>query len=206
MSENDWYRNSKWNEEIEASFFTKLKRSRSQRDQYLVIQAGVLAKKYPAISLRLVDFYFDSRKDELYDANALVCRASALLELGDIEGAMKVYRAVLAREEEFPNMLTGTHVVYPYIVAIRHISTEYEHASHVLNTYADRLSFPLDYFRWHAAKALIETDASHAKQALEAAEIKKSGFRFHQDLGLVGKEHENTNNKWGQMKLMDCLV
>lgn len=32
-----------------------------------------------------------------------------------------------------------------------------------------------------------------AKKALDVAEVKNSGFRFHQDVGLVGKEHQETN-------------
>lgn len=52
--------------------------------------------------------------------------------------------------------------------------------------------FPLDYYKWHAAKALINNDGSEAQKALEVAKVKRSGFRFHQDLGLVGKDHEKT--------------
>ncbi|KZN48590.1 hypothetical protein N475_06060 [Pseudoalteromonas luteoviolacea DSM 6061] len=31
-----------------------------------------------------------------------------------------------------------------------------------------------------------------ANKALHAAKVKRSGFRFHQEIGLVGKEYEKT--------------
>ena len=192
MGKDDWYRNTEWNEEIESKFFAKLKRSRSQRDQYIVIQALALTKQYPEVSLCLVDFYFESRKNKFDDMRALVARADALLELGDIKKAMEAYRDVLAKEEEFPNHLSNTYVQYPYIVATRSIESEYEFALIVLKKHVSRLIFPIEHFMWHAARALIEKDPEQAVLALEATEIKNSGFRYHQNLGLVGKEHKKT--------------
>ena len=53
--------------------------------------------------------------------------------------------------------------------------------------------FPVDVFRWNAAYALILAARSqageasaYAQAALEAAAKEKSGFRYHQSLGLVG--------------------
>ena len=51
--------------------------------------------------------------------------------------------------------------------------------------------FSLDKFKWHASFALINNDPEHAKLALDAAEVKRSGFKYHQDVGLVGDEHVN---------------
>lgn len=48
---------------------------------------------------------------------------------------------------------------------------------------------------WYAAKALIENDGYYASRALEAAEVKDSGFRYHKNLGLVGEEHAETIKK-----------
>jgi hypothetical protein len=192
MAKVDWYRNKKWDEEIEKEYFEKLKHARSQRDQYLVIQALTLVKCRPDVSLRLVDLYFESRKDDYEDMRALLARAEAFLEQDNIDEAMAAFRAVLTREEEFPNHQSGTYVNYPYIVATRGIKLEYENALDVLNLHVNRLSFPLDHFKWHAAKALIMNDGKSAARALEAAEVKKSGFRFHQNVGMVGKEHAET--------------
>jgi hypothetical protein len=62
VSSGDWYRNKDWNESIEENFYSKLKRARTQRDQYLVIQALTLADKHPDVTIRLVCVNFESRK------------------------------------------------------------------------------------------------------------------------------------------------
>lgn len=192
MSSDGWYRNEDWNESIEEHFYSKLKRSRTQRDQYLVIQALTLASKHPEVSIRLVGEYFESRKSQSDDVRALLAKANAFLALNDIESCIFTFKEVLGREREFPNHQTGVYLDYPYLVATQKIEHEYANALDVLNEHVDRLTFPLDYFKWHASKALINNDGSEAQKALDAAKVRKSGFRFHQDIGLVGKEHEKT--------------
>lgn len=192
MSSEDWYRNIDWNESIEERFYSKLKRARTQRDQYLVIQALTLADKHPKVSIRLVGEYFESRKDQYDDVLAFLAKANAFIALKDIESCIFTFKEGLEREKEFPNHQTGVYLDYPYLVATQKIEHEYANALDVLNEHVDRLTFPLDHFKWHASKALINNDGSEAQKALDAAKVKKSGFRFHQDVGLVGKEHEKT--------------
>ncbi|MBB1390077.1 hypothetical protein H5185_11700 [Shewanella sp. SG44-6] len=192
MSSEDWYRNESWNASIEEHFYSKLKRTRTQRDQYLVIQALTLADTYPEVSLRLVNEYFESRKDQFDDIRALLAKANACKTLNDLDGCISAFKEVLGREREFPNYQTGVYLDYPYLVATQKIENEYANAVDVLNEHVDRLTFPLDYYKWHASKALINNDGSEAQKALDAAKVKRSGFRFHQDVGLVGKEHEKT--------------
>jgi hypothetical protein len=191
MSSDDWYRNNEWNDEIEVAFYEKLRRARSQRDQYIVIQASYLSDSFPLISLRLIREYFETRTDKYEDVRAYSARSCAFMSLGEIDNSMKAYRAVLKREDEFPNHQTTAYVDYPYIVATQAIETEYKNVVDVLNKYQCRLMFALDKFKWHASFALINNDSQHAKLALDAADVKRSGFRFHQDVGLVGKEHAN---------------
>ncbi|MEZ5489206.1 MAG: hypothetical protein R3F50_02690 [Gammaproteobacteria bacterium] len=192
MSSSDWYRNKDWNKSIEELFYSKLKRARTQRDQYLVIQALTLSEKHPEISLRLVDEYFTSRESRFEDVRALLARANAFIALGDLDKCVVTYKEILEREKEFPNHLTQVYLDYPYLVATKEIEDEYANALDVLDAHVDRLMFPLDHFKWHASKALINKDGSEAKKSLEAAKVKRSGFRFHQDVGLVGKEHAKT--------------
>lgn len=192
MSSDDWYRNKNWNASIEEHFYSKLKRARTQRDQYLVIQALTLSENHPEVSLRLVNEYFESRKDQFDDVRALLAKANACKTLNDLDGCISAFKEVLGREREFPNHLTGVYLDYPYLVATQKIENEYANALEVLNEHVDKLTFPLDHYKWHASKALINNDGSEAQKALDAAKVKKSGFRFHQDVGLVGKEHEKT--------------
>ncbi|MEW5248287.1 hypothetical protein [Microbulbifer discodermiae] len=192
MSSDDWYRNKDWNESIEDHFYSKLKRARTQRDQYLVIQALTLADKHPKVTLRLVNEYFESRIDQFDDVRALLAKANAYFALSDLERCIAAFKEVLGREREFPKHQTGVYLDYPYLVATRKIEHEYVNVIDVLDEHIGRLTFPLDYYKWHASKALINNDGSEAQKALDAAKVKRSGFRFHQDLGLVGKKHEKT--------------
>ncbi len=189
MPSDDWYRNYEWNAEVEALFYNKLKRARSQRDQYVVIQASYLAESAPKVALSLIDEYFDTRKDQYEDMRAFWVQARSFMNMNQTESAMESFRSVLKREDEFPNHQSTVYVDYPYIVATQAIDSEYKNALDVLEKYASRLMFALDKFKWHASKALINIDANEASLALQAAEVKRSGFRFHQDVGLVGKEH-----------------
>lgn len=192
MSSDDWYRNKDWNESIEEHFYSKLKRARTQRDQYLVIQALTLADNHPKVTLRLVSEYFESRRDQFDDVRALLAKANAYFALNDLDKCIAAFKEVLGREREFPKHQTGVYLDYPYLVATRKLDHEYANAIAVLDEHIGRLTFPLDYYKWHASKALINNDGLEAQKALDAAKVKRSGFRFHQDVGLVGKEHETT--------------
>jgi len=62
--------------------------------------------------------------------------------------------------------------------------------------------FPVQYFRWYAAHALIAADSNdaptaktHAQDALDAAALDHSGFRYHPRIGLVTEQHDNLLQK-----------
>jgi tetratricopeptide (TPR) repeat protein len=198
VSRNDWYRNKAWSPDIEKIFFEKLSRARSQRDQYLVIQALELARQQPLAALDLVDHYFETRKSNFHDLQALLAKVDAKQALRDKAAVVETYKKILAREAEHPNQKSDAHVAFPYFVATEEIKDEYDFALDVLENRKDHLTFPLDRFKWHASYALISTQLGdkstakdHAIEAVAAAEAKKSGFRYHQNLGLVGKEHRS---------------
>lgn len=195
----DWFRQEEWNDKIEQEFFAKLARARAQRDQYLVIQALTISKLVPTVALRLADLYFDTQKDNFEDVRALSSKADAYLALGQTERAIEAMKDILAIERTRPSHKTTMHVDYPFLVATQYISSEYHHALAVLNERKSDLTLPFDKFKWHAAKSLIhhslrEFDDSrmHAALALNAANVTTSGFRYHQDVGLVGDEYRDT--------------
>jgi len=199
VSSDDWYRNKDWNTEIEESFYKKLSRARTQRNQYLVIQALTLTDTHPNIALRLVDEYFESREELYEDVRALLARAEAYVSLGNQIETVAAYQAILAREREFPNHKTTVYLDYPHFVVKNNLELLYSEVSIVLRENTDRLTFPKDYFIWHACIALIEQSSSHAIKALDVAKVKHSGFRYHQNVGLVGKNYEDTIKKLMKM-------
>ena len=56
--------------------------------------------------------------------------------------------------------------------------------------------FPVDHFKWHAARALMlgSSDRAAAREsartALEFAAKDDSGFRYHKKLGLISDQHD----------------
>lgn len=192
---DDWYRNTTWNDAIEQSFNERLRRAR-RKEQYLRIQACTLARSHPKVALMLLDRYF-ALKDDFDHAQAFVDRATALSRLGRIDEAIESYNAALAREDEFPNLLTQAYLDLPLLIAIRNIRSQYGRAVQVLEEHRSRLMFPLDHFLWHAARALIAaemnqltTARTQAADALSAAAVEQSGFRYHPTVGLVTGKYD----------------
>ena len=125
--------------------------------------------------------------------------ATAYLTQSKVNEALDSYTKAIEREKAYPNLKTEAFILYPFTIVENKLHHLYESADLVLETHKCRLMFPIDHFRWHAAKAIIEFSvgnkdiaSTYAASALDAAQIKKSGFRFHQKLGLVGKEYRGT--------------
>jgi len=193
----DWYRNENWNETIKIDFMSRLSRARSQRDQYLVIQASTISDSFPDAALELINIYFASRKSEFDTVRALNVKAKSYLALNKFEESIKEMKVILEIERHKPNIKTNIFVEYPYFVATHNISSDYENAFSILSERESDLAFPIQIFMWHAAKSIIHSFYNqiiearyHAGIALESAKIKKSGFSFHQNLGLVSEEHK----------------
>jgi tetratricopeptide (TPR) repeat protein len=200
VSSKNWYRNEEWSEEIESRFFEKLKRARRKK-QYLRIQACTIASTEPDVALSLLEQYFELN-DDFDHAQAYCDMATAYIAKDEIDNAINSYGKALERESKFPNLKTDAYILYPLLIVENKLTKLYQSASEVLDEHQERLIFPVDHFRWHAAKAIISAEsgnneqaANHAGQAFDAAQIKKSGFRFHQNLGLVGKEYKGMVNE-----------
>src|SRR5690606_19549407 len=162
------FRNPTWNVAVAPVFEEKLRRAR-RKGQYLRIQASMLAVSHPQVALDLLDRYF-ALPDQLDQAQAHVDRARALLALERTDDAIESYEAALAREAAFPNLQTQASLDLPFLIATRGIKSRYEQAVELLEAHENRLMFPVDRFRWHAAHCLMAADTgvakSHAAQAL----------------------------------------
>jgi len=110
MAEDDWFRHKTWNTPIEEEFFARLARSRSQRDQYLVIQALTIADAFPAVALKLVDQYFATKKDGFEDVRAFMARAHAYIAQASFAEAVVAMKDVLAVERLRPGHKTTMYV------------------------------------------------------------------------------------------------
>ena len=190
MARDDWYRNTAWNEAIETDYQSRLRRARD-KSQYLRIQASYLAESYPKVALRLLDQYF--ALGEHFDiAQAYVDKARALKAEDDLEGALQSYEAALDREKSHPNLRTQAYLDFACLIADTNFDRLYPRALEVLDAHQTRPLFPVDRYRASGARALLlyslgleEEARSEATLAMAAANEIESGFRYHQQLGLV---------------------
>lgn len=104
MGRDDWWRNTSWNEDIEAAFFNKFARARN-KSFYLRNQARFLASSHPEVALRLLDHYFALGADSS-EAEAHFYRARAHVALRSMDAAVIAFEAALAREDAVPNFRT----------------------------------------------------------------------------------------------------
>lgn len=195
MGRDDWFRNEDWDAGIAAAFDARLGRARKDnRPQYLRIQALHLAGTHPREALALLDRYEAAGGDLSY-AMALCQRASLLAALGDEDGAALACEAALDREAAVPNVRSNAFVDYPYLVAARGMQARFARALAVLDEGAGKVTFPVQRYMWHAARALIRDamgDRAGARQdarfALDEAGEKHSGVERHPGIGLVGRD------------------
>jgi tetratricopeptide (TPR) repeat protein len=189
MSIPEWFRSPVWNEAVSTAFEDKLRRAR-RKEQYLRIQASTLAERDPETAHLLLDRYF-KMPDQFDAAQAHVDRARAYLAQNRLGEAIVAFERALAREAEFPKLLTHAFIELPFLVATHRVREHYVRALELLSQHRDRLMFPVDIFMWNAARALVarelgEQSFEFARAALEAAGASQSGFRHHPKVGLVG--------------------
>jgi len=128
-------------------------------------------------------------------AQAYVDQATAYLSLVDTDKALLSLQAALIRERTNPNIRRTSWSQFAMLVAARRMQPHYEQALELLAQNQSQTIFPVDKFRWQAARALIAaeqkdgpTAREHSVKALEAAQLGHSGFRYHPKVGLVGPE------------------
>jgi tetratricopeptide (TPR) repeat protein len=196
MARDDWFRNEHWSREIEAHFFEKLRRARDKA-QYLKIQAGYLAEDEPRTALRLLEHFFDLKRDGFFLGDAHEIAAKSYLALGLTDQALISFKLALQREREFPNHKTNAWHEFVLLIADKRIKAEYDEVLRVLDEQREGLVFPALAFAWYSASALIRAEKGdlstarvHASKALEAAAKQHSGFRYHARVGLVGSRYD----------------
>jgi tetratricopeptide (TPR) repeat protein len=196
MGRHDWYRNEEWNDEIADAFFAKLKRAQ-QKNQYLRIQALYLEFSHPEVALDLLDKYFKLDGDFFDSATAFTQRAEILLRKNNIEGAIIAYENALKQEASNENYHTEAAIMLPLLFVEHNLLPYFKKGIEILEANKEYVPVPVNRFRWHAAMAIFKNSlgenneaSKHAKIALDAATEEKSGFWYHQKLGLVSKKYE----------------
>ena len=187
---DNWFRNEEWNSDIAQAFQLRLARAR-KKGQYLRIQALYLVDRYPEAALDLIEQYFETG-DTFDVSQAFLQRAQALANLGDLDAAVAAYEASLGQEQVLPSIKTQAYLDYPALVVSRGLHHLNTRALEVLRQHEDRPVFPVERFRAAGLRAVLlersgQSGAARAfaRLAMDAAAVTRSGFRYHQDLGLV---------------------
>lgn len=187
-----WYQHETWDDEIEQAFFSRLKKARSQRDQYLAIQVFSLAQSRPEVSIRLAQHYFETRTGKFNDARVLAAQGNAHKMLGNAEDALASYQAALSVQSESPsfNAISGTAIAY--YIATEEWEDKYDLALSLLQEDSGGSIWPVAVFSWNAAMALImfakgkHDDARRfSLGALDAASVRQTELTYHREVGLV---------------------
>jgi len=185
-----WFRNEEWNSEIAEAFQQRLARAR-RKAQYLRIQAYYLIESHPKAALELLEQYFET--GDQFEVNlAYLHKGAALTNLGDTAGAVIAYEDALAWESSRHSQKTWAYLDYPMLIVSRGLNHLFARAMQVLQEHEDRPVFPVEHFRAAALRAVLlgrsgqsEAARDFARAALAAASEQKSGFRYHQNVGLV---------------------
>lgn len=168
----EWYRNTEWNDEIEKEFFARLSRARSQRDQYIVIQALTLAESFPKVALRLVDYYFDTRTEDFHDGRARMAAATAQFADGGYEEALDAFQEALEGQAADNGLLVTSPLAFAFLSARYRSARHYDLAlAGLADLPVPDTGPPVTSFQYHAARALIlhETGRDPAGAKRDAA-------------------------------------
>ena len=198
MKNEEWFRRTTWSPDAERDFFERLNRARApNKAQYLRIQALHLAEAGHAhAALNLLDRLFAEFPDLVQLAIAHSQAAQCHEHLGNTDEAIREYRLALEVQERFPNVDPGTRLEFPWFVVMKKLEPLYDEALSILES--AHIAFPVQVFKAAAIRAFVARErqsqaqaSQFAVEALRAAGVEESEFRYHRTLGLVGPEYEH---------------
>lgn len=190
MGSEDWYRNTRWNAEVEAAFEAKLARSRNQKAQYLRIQGSILKDSHPAAAIRLLGRCIEEG-DPFHIAHALLDTAHAYYVMGEVERALETLEATMEQQAKEPMFGTSAAYDYAMLVALHERTERYDTALAVLAGADDPL-FATMVFEAEAARAVIYSSRGEvelarraAQTAMAAREARTGWIPGNPDVGVV---------------------
>ncbi len=167
MSKEDWYRNETWDINIENSFFEKLKKSRTQKSQYLKIQAFYLLNIEPDVSLRLISYARENCPDEFWEQEFYLFESKILYKKKLLDDALeKAYKSL---EWRIKKPGTQTEIIYwlcELVLRMKKKSDYVKCLESMINLHRET-PFPIIEYKYHAFASLILLEM----QELEKAKI-----------------------------------
>lgn len=199
MGRDDWYRGPDWDADTRRTFEEKIKRSRTQRSQYLRIKGlglttsddGRVREAGRQLLRRVLVEHPD---DLLMAAWAQRDLADSLVRDGRLDEAAEHYEAVIARGEAGDTGISKLGLVEAIVAG--EWSERYAEAGELLVASGESHNpFPAGRFRWNLAAARLaelsgepEDARELAKLALRCLEEESSPFPRHKGLGLASAD------------------
>jgi tetratricopeptide (TPR) repeat protein len=195
----DWYRREQWTSQDREEFFTRLRRSRASKAQYIRVQVATFLEApnaeriKGALELAQIALRDYPEKTELALLHAM--KGDCHVWLGEIDEAIASYRQSFQQQRIFPNVISNAHASFGQAVAENRRHNEYDEALKVLDEFGGTHLFPIQVFTDAAVRAMIYADRGdrvraieYARRAVATSEKRDSGLRYHKNLGLVGKK------------------
>jgi tetratricopeptide (TPR) repeat protein len=210
MGKDEWFRRTTWSVEDERAFFNRLARSRGlfHKSQYVRIQALSLAETRHAnlvrVALDLLSKLFAEFPDQSQLASAHLLAAQCHEQLGNYAAAIEQFRLALRAQAAFPGIDPGTALEFPWFIITHGLSESYEEALQVLAT--AHIAFPVQVFKAAAIRSFVAAfrrdhigASRYATEALQAAQLTESPFRYHRSLGLVEDAYQSIVERLGKL-------
>jgi tetratricopeptide (TPR) repeat protein len=198
MSTAAWYTRSTWSAADADDFWARIARKRNpaMRAQLIRIQAEHLEKAGQIdAAVALLDQVLTQYPDSFDIAQVHHQLATCRERQGRVVDSMHHLRAALAVENAKPNYKTGAWLTFGRIVAEHRLRELYPEFLAILQSRDDLapgIVFPVERYLLSASLAIIcesrgERTAAveHARKAIAAAELTRSGLRYHPTVGLV---------------------
>jgi|SRR5688572_3133138 len=208
MGAEDWYRNTSWDETIEADFEARLKRSRGafHKAQYLRIQASYLLdnsdKNYQMVGLRLMERLIkDYPTEEFSTIFGHEQIGDYFLKQGDIDIAEQQFRIVTDYYKNKKSR-SGTSGIADLKLAETILTSnqadKFEEAYKLCKEYpVGELTMNSDKFYYAALAARLcikmnkkEEAKDYAKTAINLSKKTEPQFNRHKTVGLVNAADE----------------
>ena len=202
MARSDWYTRSTWTNEDAEAFWSRIRRTRKPEmaAQYIRIQAETLEGQGLVDQATLLLERILAEYPDTFDrAQVFHQLASCREKRGQVNDAILHLRSALEVESQRPSYQTRAWLSFGRIVVEYGRQDLYPEFMAFAETKASRpggieslVVFPVDRYILSSVLAIIARDAGddgrardHARDALVAASLTHSGFRYHPTIGLV---------------------
>jgi tetratricopeptide (TPR) repeat protein len=212
MAKDDWFRRTTWTPEDRERFYGFFEQVPSEafKAQYARVQAYHLYEGGTEEGLRgaleLLDIVFERYPDEGQIGPAYSQKGDCLRLLGDMEGALKAWRAAIDAERANPHIRTSAYLDLAWAAATLPIPEDYDAALGLLEEFGNEEGFPVQVYKNAGARALIlaargkaEEAKPWAEKALAAAGKRNPVFQDHPTKGLVGESERAHQEKLARL-------